>query len=391
MFNLMYFLILFTLAFADWSFIHMGDWGGTDAPTYTKSSQCQAADAMDVIAQKYNVDTVLAAGDNFYHYGVTQDDADGYFTYTFNNVYNGPTLQKAKFYAVAGNHDHRGDVGAQINYPNDRWVFPDYWYTFEKDIGNGMTAQFIMIDTVLLVGESYHDIERDIFVAATGPKNLQKAQSQWTFIENALAQSTADFLFVVGHYPVYAPCSHGSTQDLITYLKPLLEQYDVTAYIAGHDHCASHVDDGTGPVYPMNGMGDTCCYKAKKLRDLRSRVGDDAIKFYVDSKTAKNYGGVTAAFNSYTLSPSGLMNIRYHDQDGKIMFETVTTSRRVQYNLSSSSITSLPAQDILKLFLISIVACVLGFSGTILFYRSRKPATIDDVNLDEDLMATATA
>ena len=98
---------------------------------------------------------------------------------------------------------------AQIGYKSrkvTRWVFPDYWYSFTKDIGNGMTAEFVMIDTVLLAGESFHDIENNIFVAATGPKNLQKAQSQWTWLEKTMRDSTADFLFVVGHYPVYSPC-----------------------------------------------------------------------------------------------------------------------------------------------------------------------------------------
>merc|ERR1719167_1436641 len=192
----MYFVLFLYFAYADWTFLSMGDWGGTDAPTFTKPSQCQATDAMDEIARKYGVDTVLAVGDNFYHYGVTFDNADDYFKHTFDEVYSGPSLQKSKFYAVAGNHDHRGSVEAQINYPNQRWYFPDNWYTFTKDIGYGMTAEFIMIDTVLLIGESYHDHKNNIFVSATGPKNLQRAQSQWTFIEQALAASTADFLFV---------------------------------------------------------------------------------------------------------------------------------------------------------------------------------------------------
>ena len=79
-------------------------------------------------------------------------------------------------------------------------------YGFKKDIGDNMHAEFLMIDTVLLVGESFHDIENNIFVSATGPKNLQRAQSQWTWLETRMRDSTADFLFVVGHYPVYSPC-----------------------------------------------------------------------------------------------------------------------------------------------------------------------------------------
>lgn len=41
-----------------------------------------------------------------------------------------------------------------------------------------------------------------------------KAQ-QLQFIEATLANSTADWLFVVGHYPVYSGGSHGNTAELI--------------------------------------------------------------------------------------------------------------------------------------------------------------------------------
>ena len=51
-----------------------------------------------------------------------------------------------------------------------------------------------------------------------------------------MAASTADYLFVAGHYPVYSGCSHGSTSSLISWLKPLLEKYGAH-YLSGHDHC----------------------------------------------------------------------------------------------------------------------------------------------------------
>lgn len=381
----MYFLHLFIipLIYAEWSFMHMADWGGDDAPRFTKSSQCAAGNAMEDIAKKYNVDTILALGDNFYHNGVTFDDAASYFKHTFDEVYNGPTLNKAKFYAVAGNHDHRGDVDAQINFPLEKWYFPDHWYTFTKDIGHGMTAQFIMIDTVLLVGESYHDIENNVFVSATGPKNLQRAKSQWSFIEKELSQSTADFLFVAGHYPVYSPCSHGSTTDLINHLKPLLERFEVTAYISGHDHCASYVDEGLGPVYPMNGMGDTCCYHAKKLKGLQGLVGND-LHFYVSKDNAKEYGKPHASFNSYTLHHTGEMQIRYHDETGKVFYQTNAQSRRVSRLYSTLPWTDPSTLDVSQLVIIGVSACIFGFFATWCCSRRRKngPQDFDDILLD---------
>jgi len=388
----MYLLILTFIYFAlaDFSFISMGDWGGDDAPNYTKESQCKAGQGMETIARKYNIDTVLAVGDNFYHYGVTHDNVDRYMERTFNDVYKGPQLQKAKFYAIAGNHDHRGSVDAQIGYRSSkvtRWVFPDYWYSFTKDIGGGMTAEFIMIDTVLLAGESFHDIENNVFVSATGPKNLQKARSQWTWMEEKMRDSTADFLFVAGHYPVYSPCSHGSTAELVDNLEPLLRRYQVTAYISGHDHCASYVDDGDGPVYPMNGMGDTCCYHAKKKKKLEQLLwSPDHLEFYVAKDNARQYGYPSAGFSSYTLQRSGKMIIRFHSEDGRTIFETSTMSERVRrrYSLQEHETAQGGESSPLPLMLyVGLGSCVLSFLLTIAW---RQCKTSKNKELNEDLI-----
>lgn len=88
------------------------------------------------------------------------------------------------------------------------------------------------------------------------------AESQWSWIEEQLKASTADYVVMGGHYPVYSVCEHGNTQTLITNLKPLLLQYGAH-YMAGHDHCMEHlVEPGAEVNYFLSGMGDTCCYKS---------------------------------------------------------------------------------------------------------------------------------
>lgn len=389
-----------SLGRSDWTFMSLGDWGGTDAPHYTTDSQCESGRGLNTIAEKYNVDTILAVGDNFYHSGVTFKDRDKRFARTFNDVYNGPALQNAKFYAVAGNHDHRGQVKAQINYPNPRWYFPDNWYSFTKDIGGGKTAHFVMVDSVLLSGESFHDHEKDIFVSATGPLNKQLAKSQWEFIEREIADSKADFLFVVGHYPVYSPCSHGSTRDLYENLEPLLERHQVTAYIAGHDHCASFVDPGAagGTVYPLNGMGNNCCYQAKKKKEVEHFVGKHALKFYAARDTAHKYGNPDSGFSSFTLTDDGQMISRFHDQDGEVMWSTISPSRRAEVKaqqqqlLQARSASVEPADNNsdwqkAPLFLASIAltSCGLGFLCTMCISRAAA-ATRTNKSLQEDLI-----
>ena len=121
-------------------------------------------------------------------------------------------MKTLPWYIVAGNHDHEGNVTAQIEYskidPTKRWNFPDEFYTksFTED---GISVDVIMIDTAA-------------------------PNANWQWIENQFA-SKADYVFVGEHYPVYSVCQHGPTQTLITNLQPLLQKYNAH-YLSGHDH-----------------------------------------------------------------------------------------------------------------------------------------------------------
>jgi hypothetical protein len=85
------------------------------------------------------------------------------------------------------------------------------------------------------------------------PRHL--ASSQWTWIEDQMKASTADFLLVAGHYPVYSPGEHGPTSTLVSQLKPLLEKYNAH-YFCGHDHILAHMQEPSSKVnYILSGMG----------------------------------------------------------------------------------------------------------------------------------------
>ena len=62
------------------------------------------------------------------------------------------------------------------------------------------------------------------------------ADKQLAWIDYEIRSSTADYLLVGGHYPIYSAGMHGNTQCLIDSLKPVFEKHDVTAFLAGHDH-----------------------------------------------------------------------------------------------------------------------------------------------------------
>ena len=92
--------------------------------------------------------------------------------------------------------------------------------------------------------------------------------AQWSWLEQQMAASTADYLIVGGHFPVYSVCDHGPNPTLIEHLRPLLIQYGAH-YLSGHDHCMIHMQEpGEAVNYVLSGIGDTCCYESSNKVSL---------------------------------------------------------------------------------------------------------------------------
>ncbi|OWF44778.1 tartrate-resistant acid phosphatase type 5-like [Mizuhopecten yessoensis] len=217
----------------------LGDWGGVDVVPYKTIVEVSVAKQMGIVADQYAPQNILALGDNFYFDGV-KDVTDKRFKETFEDVYTSPSL-KIPWHVIAGNHDHHGNVSAQIAYSNvdKRWHFPNYYYKMSMSVPGGATMDIIMIDTVLLCGNTGMDEEG---AQPKGPSNVKVADDQWAWISSMLQLSTADFLLVAGHYPVYSIAEHGPTDCLVKQLLPLLQKYRVTAYLSGHDHNLQHLE-----------------------------------------------------------------------------------------------------------------------------------------------------
>merc|ERR1719183_1861533 len=139
----------------------MGDWGGSVHSPYTTSAEVNTAKGMDSVAASLGAKFALALGDNFYDHGLDSVDSSR-FENTFEQCFSGSNLQASNgftFHVVAGNHDHRGNVQAQIDYSShsERWNFPSQYYSFSKTAPDGATVDFVMIDTVEISGNSQSD------------------------------------------------------------------------------------------------------------------------------------------------------------------------------------------------------------------------------------------
>jgi len=243
-------------------FLAIGDWGGQSAAPYYNAPEMATAVAMGQFSKQSPVDFVLLLGDNYYDDGIPGDATSFRFKDTFEDVFTAPTLQDMPYFAVLGNHDYYGNYSAEVAYTalSERWEMPATYYTqqvrYNGSDGTPFTVQFVAIDTVALAGLTDGE---DPTEQPPGPLNAVEAQSQMAWIEQELSASTAEFLFVIGHYPVYSGCSHGPTLVLELELEPLLEKYGAH-YFSGHDHCQEYISN-KNVSYILTGVGHGCCYK----------------------------------------------------------------------------------------------------------------------------------
>lgn len=277
-------------AAAQLTFTMFGDWGsGSDIQT-------SAAKDLAKVAQQVNSSFHIAAGDNFYTAGV-KSETDPLWKSRFEDMYNqgGPIVQRP-WYVVEGNHDHDGNAEAQLQYAQDhkggRWQFPAYHWQKTVAIPGGGSLNMIFIDTVLWGNGD------------------QKA-----FVEENLKNNTATWTAVIGHYPVWSIAEHGPTANLVSDLKPLLDQYKVDFYFCGHDHSMQHLQQGN-TEYILNGQGgqsdpsnahkDAVPAGVSKWFDDNGLGGFCAIELTKDSATVDFYSSTKGKVYNVTKKPNSL-------------------------------------------------------------------------------------
>lgn len=299
-------------------FLVLGDWGGASHYPYTTSYEIAVNKSMSETADRLETQFTIALGDNFYESGVKDVD-DPRFQETFENVFTAESLM-TPWYFCAGNHDHHGDVRAQLMYSDHskRWKFPNYYYTVSWKIpGSELELQLVLLDTVLLCGNTGHD---DSSEQPQGPESIERSEEQWTWLEETLSSSKAHYLIVGGHYPVWSIAEHGPTQCLVDRLRPLLEKYKVTAYISGHDHNLQHLKEQSLSVeYFVIG----CAAKLNPSQHHKHSVPEGSSLFYWADPNKD--GGFAVAL-------AGVFNMTFQfiDAHGSILYSRNLYPRNIQ-------------------------------------------------------------
>ncbi|XP_041359444.1 tartrate-resistant acid phosphatase type 5-like [Gigantopelta aegis] len=299
-------------------FLVIGDMGGQPVFPYTTPVEVGTAHEMGKIASRYNPQFILELGDNFYYDGVTNVDNARFFE-TFERVYTAPSLQ-VPWYLIAGNHDHRGNVSAQIAYSqhSTRWNFPYFFYPLSFKIPNSdSTVDLIMMDTVMLCGNVAHDFGG---FQPQGPADKKLADVQWQWVEKMLSTSKADFLLTTGHFPVYSVAEHGPTKCLVDTLLPMLYKYRANGHMSGHDHNLQHLQTSKNGItldYTVSGSAN---FIDKSLAHQRS-VPTGSSKFHwADTSSLGGFLYIEATPNNMTYT--------YLDASGKILYQTVSHPRK---------------------------------------------------------------
>lgn len=305
-----YFFYFLSFVYGDsLKFVAVGDWGGQETAPFTTPIQLQVAKQMGETASSFGSQFTLGMGDNFYSHGIPTNDRDPRFKNTFEDVYTAASLQ-SRWYIIAGNHDHLGNVSAEIAYTqrSTRWYFPSEWYTETLNLPKtNVTVQFIFFDTVVFTGRWPKEHKQPI--GATDPI---KSDKQYEWIKKTLENSKADWIFVVGHYPVWSIAEHGPTQNLVSYLKPLLEEHKVAGYFNGHDHNLQHLEQN-GVDYYLSGAGHDIDLSTSHKKDVPKGV----LKFHWPSDDNKHGGFITVE-----VKDEKNMNVVYYSDQGQVLYQT---------------------------------------------------------------------
>jgi len=319
-----------------YNYVALADWGN-DGP-----GQYAAAAGLAAVAKEIDAQQVFALGDNFYPHGidsVAKDGVDGAirFKKTYEDVYNQAELEKIPWYVIAGNHDHYGNVSAEIEYStnpqnaNGRWKFPNWYHNVTRNFvvgGKNVELEVLLFDSVIMTGNTgtLHAngtiTEKPLNELKSENETLQQEQMDW--LESRMSTSTADYLWLGGHFPVWAIGQDPPT-GIRQILRDLLNKWEAQ-YFNGHEHDFEHiVENGTKVNYVSTGAGMFCCYEDRNL----DTVPQNSIKFASSGKGgAEWWGGVPipdfeilSGFTSYRIGADS-MKVYYHAHNGTVLYVT---------------------------------------------------------------------
>ncbi|MSQ03087.1 MAG: hypothetical protein EXR71_14565 [Myxococcales bacterium] len=205
------------------AFVFVGDTGKGGL------GQRMVAEAIKAWCAQRRCDFVAYLGDNLYPAGA-QNAKDPVFADRFERFWEG---FDGPFMVALGNHDHLGDIQAEIAYgkTSKKWVQPAAWYRFERGV-----AEFLVLDT-----------------GPGGAGELGPTQTGW--LKKTLAGSRSPWRIAYGHHPIHSSGLHGAGPTMVARVEPMLREGGVDFWLCGHEHQMEVLDDGVTPIEIISGAG----------------------------------------------------------------------------------------------------------------------------------------
>ena len=297
----------------------IGDWGyldGSKSKTFGDgpnfAAQTQVARGMQHFtrANKLPVDALFLLGDNWYGDlpgGAASERFRTQFEQTYPaDVFPGPA------YTMLGNHDYQflpatvNKVEAELEYARSgkgvdgratRWTLPARWYTFDFPLKKPV-MRCIVLDSNMPAKDGQARHGADFYLTP----EQQAEQLQW-FETQLQRPRDLPFLTVMGHHPIYSNGPHGDHPILQKDWAPLLRQYKVDLYLAGHDHDLQVLHfEGEPTTHFLSGGGGADLYVLQKDGLDRGPYAQEVHGFSHLSVTAQD------------------LEVRHLDADGRFLF-----------------------------------------------------------------------
>jgi tartrate-resistant acid phosphatase type 5 len=201
---------------------------------------------------------------------------------------------------------------------------PSFNYTIDAKINNGQDdlARIIMIDTILMCGNSGFDWETDKTPKFKSAHEARQSDSYWEWLEDELiASQDYPYVLVAGHFPVWSIAEHGPTKCLVDRLRPLLHKYKVSTYMCGHDHNLQHISDtflNHTVEYVLSGASNF----VDNSTDHINSIPAGSLKFHWADTSSVVNGGF-----ALTKADEQSMTITYYESNGNELHQVVIKPR----------------------------------------------------------------
>jgi len=182
---------------------------------------------------------LVLTGDNVYPSGVTSVDDPAWETH-FVKAFGALEIP---CYPCLGNHDHQGNVQAQIDYSarQPAWRFPAAWHSFRMPFA-GLEAEFFVLDTTAL---------------RLAAMNWFYTPDQIAWLEESMARSNAAWKVAIGHHPLHSGGPKSLSSKLRWQLIPPFAEHALDLYLSGHEHDLELLDPGHGWLQVVSGAGSS--------------------------------------------------------------------------------------------------------------------------------------